>query len=105
MIIQKCRIQKYNVDNEPLFIILKENIIVEDPELKDGGKEFAARLRGACRAEGYNMRFYSICDDRQHDLDIIVEGEYEQTEPYLKQVKADSDHWMEFIQMVNQSRL
>lgn len=72
--LKKCIISRYDetITEPPYLTIPIDKTEVEKPINDEGGVEFAARLKAACRAKGYIFKFYSCCSEKEEDFEIVV---------------------------------
>lgn len=71
---EKCIISRYDesIKEPPFLTIPIDNVEVPKPENDEGGVEFAARLKAACRSRGYVFKFYTTCSRDDIDYELVV---------------------------------
>ena len=74
MALKKCVITKYDetIQKPPFLTIELDSVEVDDPMLDDGGKEFATRLRAACRTKRYTFKFYTQSRNKNFDYELVT---------------------------------
>jgi len=71
---KRCEIARYDdsITEPPFLTIPIDKVEVEEPETDYLGVEFCSRLRLACRAKGYQFKFYTLSDKKDFDYEIVV---------------------------------
>jgi len=71
---KKCKISRYDetITEPPYLTIQIDEMEVKKPEKDHLGEEFALRLMRGCRAKGYWFKFYSNCDDKNYDYEVVI---------------------------------
>lgn len=72
--IKKCKITRYDETiKEPPYLTIKiDKMEVKKPEKDNLGEEFCERLRYGCKANGYQLKFYTKSEDKDYDYEAVV---------------------------------